>query len=227
MSNYLVKVNQPDDYKIGVDYEIPSKSIQYTNLVLDDISSGFNGIGKTFSLTTGGGADSYNPLNDQQIIVCKNNLVQNPATDFVTAASNIIFTTAPLATDNVFIIALSTTADLTRTVNYVIDSGSIAMLPGSKGKITIDVSGIIESITVLSDQTGDVVFDISKSSYSNYPTFTSITSGQRVQLTQTDKHFDDVLNNWDKTIIAGDILEFGVVSVNQIRRFLISLKLKL
>ena len=43
----------------------------------------------------------------------------------------------------------------------------------------------------------------------------------------TDKYFDDVLNNWTTTITAGDILRFDVISVNNIRRLLISLKLKL
>ena len=34
------------------------------------------------------------------------------------------------------------------------------MQPGDKGKITIDVTGLIENIRVLSDQTGDIVFEI-------------------------------------------------------------------
>ena len=77
------------------------------------------------------------------------------------------------------------------------------------------------------DQTGDIVFDISKTTFQNFPTFTSITQNQRVQLQSTNKYFDDVLNNWDTTIVAGDILNFNVVSVTNIRRLLISLKLKL
>ena len=44
---------------------------------------------------------------------------------------------------------------------------------------------------------------------------------------KVDKYFDDVLNNWTTNIVAGDILRFDVISVNQIRRLLISLKLKL
>ena len=118
-------------------------------------------------------------------------------------------------------------ADLTRTVNYVIDSGSLPMQTGDKGKLTIDVTGVIENIRVLADQTGDIVLDIGKASFADYPNFNSITAGQRVQLTNTNKYFDDVLNNWTTTIGAGDILRFTVVSVNNIRRLLISLKLKL
>ena len=124
------------------------------------------------------------------------------------------------------IIALAAAADLTRTVNYVIDSGSLPMQLGDKGKLTIDVTGVIENIRVLADQTGDIVLDIGKASFADYPAFNSITAGQRVQLTNSNKYFDDVLNNWTTTINAGDILNFNVVSVNNIRRLLISLKLK-
>jgi len=224
MADYLVTLNQPGSYNVGVDYEIPSKSIQYGNIVLDGLS-GFNGIGKTFSLTDKGVA--YNPNNDQQLIVSKNNLLLEPGEDYVISGDKIIFTVAPAANDDTFIIALATAADLTRSVNFVIDSGSSPMLPGSKGKVTIDVSGVIESVKVLADQTGDIVLELSKSNFNAYPTFTTITNNQRVQLTGQNKYFDDVLNNWDTTIVAGDILDFEVVSVNNIRRLLISLKLKL
>ena len=98
---------------------------------------------------------------------------------------------------------------------------------GDKGKLTIDVTGLIENIRVLSDQTGDIVLEIEKCTFADYPNFSSITGGSRVQLTNSDKYFDDVLNNWTTTIGAGDILRFTVVSVNNIRRLLISLKLKL
>jgi len=224
MADYLVTLNQPGSYNVGVDYEIPSKSIQYGNIVLDGLS-GFNGIGKTFSLTDQGVA--YNPNNNQQLIVSKNNLLLEPGEDYVISGDKIIFTVAPAANDDTFIIALATAADLTRSVNFVIDSGSSPMLPGSKGKVTIDVSGVIESVKVLADQTGDIVLELSKSDFNAYPTFTTITNNQRIQLASQNKYFDDVLNNWDTTIVAGDILDFEVVSVNNIRRLLISLKLKL
>ena len=149
-----------------------------------------------------------------------------PVEDFTTSGAYIIFTTAPAAGDDVFIIALATTADLTRTVNYVVDSGSHDMLAGNKGNITIDVTGIIESFTILSDQQGDLILNIKKSNYTDFPTYTSILPSN-LSLSNTQKYRDDNLVGWDKTITAGDILSFDVVSVTDIRRFLISLKLKL
>jgi hypothetical protein len=225
MSDYIVTLNEPGPYRIGVDYEIPTKSIQYGNIILDDISSQFDGVETTFALAKDG--TSYVPINDQQLLVMSDGQILKPEKDFTISGANIIFDTAPSASVDNTIVALATTADLTRTVNYIVDSGSIAMLSGNKGSVTIDVSGIIESLTIFSDQEGDLTLDIKKSNYTNFPTFTSIVGGVYPQFLNARKVKDDVLNNWDKTIVAGDILTFDVIAVNNINRFLISLKLKL
>jgi hypothetical protein len=225
MTDYLVTLNEPGPYRIGVDYEIPTKSIQYGNIILDNINSQFTGTAHTFGLSATG--SSYVPINDQQLIVVKNNLVMEPIEDYTTSTDNIIFTVAPSPGDDVFIIALATTADLTRTINYVIDSGSITMLPGNKGSVTLDVSGVLESLTILSDQQGDLTIDIKKSNYTGFPVFNSIVGGVYPQFSNSRKIKDDVLNNWDTSIVAGDILTFDVIAVSNINRFLISLKLKL
>ena len=225
MTDYLVTLNEPGPFRIGVDYEIPTKSIQYSNLILDNINSQFTGVAHTFGLYYSG--DTYVPVNEQQLIVSLNNVVLEPLQDFVISNNNIIFTTPPDIGDDLFIIALATTADLTRTINYVIDSGSISMLSGNKGSVTLDVSGIIESLVILSDQQGDLILDIKKSNYTNFPTFTSIVGGVYPQMSNSRKIRDDDLVGWDTTLVAGDILTFDVIAVNNINRFLVSLKLKL
>jgi len=224
MADYLVTLNEPGQYNVGVDYEIPSKSIQYGNIILGKTPVQ-DGTEVTFSINDQGAP--YTPNNNQQLIVTKNGLFLDPANDYNISGDKIVFTTAPLANDDVVIIALAAAADLTRTVNYVIDSGSLPMQIGDKGKLALDVTGVIESITVLCDQTGDIVFDLSKCTFADYPAFNSITAAQRVQLTNSNKYFDDVLNNWTTTIVAGEILNFSVISVTDVRRLLISLKLKL
>ena len=224
MADYLVTLNEPGRYNVGVDYEIPSKSIQYGNILIGKTPAQ-DGSETTFSLKDQGAP--YSPNNNQQLIVTKNGLFLDPANDYNISGDQIVFTTAPTNSDDIVIIALAAAADLTRTVNYVIDSGSLPMQTGDKGKLTIDVTGVIEQIRVLSDQTGDIVFEIEKCTFADYPNFTSITNSASVQLTNTDKYFDDVLNNWTSTITAGEILRFNVISVNNIRRLLISLKLKL
>lgn len=220
-----VTLSAPTKYGVGVNYEIPSKSLQYNNIILDDISSGFNGIGRTFSLYDDG--TPYVPINDQQLLVGKNNLFLEPSEDFVVSGSNIIFTVPPIPADDIFIIALVTTADLTRTINFIVDSGNVAMNPGDKGELTIDVSGVIDSWKIFADTPGDIQINIKKSDYSTYPTFTSICGGNLPTLVGTDKGFDDTLTGWDTAIRAGDILRYEVMYSSNITRFLISFKLKL
>jgi len=224
MTNYAVTINEPSPYRIGIDYEMPTKSIQYGNIILDVINGQFTGVGQTFALKSQG--NFYDPINDQQLIVVKNGLVMEPGEDYTTAGAYIIFTAAPVVNDDVFIIALATTADLTRTINYIVDSGSINMLPGNKGSVTLDVTGILQSVVILSDQQGDLNLSIKKSNYTNFPTFSSIHPSNII-MTNSRKIRDDNLVSWDKTITANDILTFDVVSVTNIKRFLISLKLAL
>ena len=81
----------------------------------------------------------------------KNGLFLDPSNDYTISGDKVIFTTPPAVNDDVVMIALAAAADLTRTVNYVIDSGSLPMQVGDKGKLTIDVAGVIENIRVLSD----------------------------------------------------------------------------
>ena len=161
MTDYLVTLNEPGPYRIGVDYEIPTKSIQYGNIILDDISSQFNGTDTVFSLSEN--SNPYVPINDQQLLVMVDGSILKPGKDYTLSTDNIIFTNPPTNGQDCTIVALATTADLTRTINYVIDSGSIKMLPGNKGSITLDVSGIIESLVILSDQEGELTLDIKKS----------------------------------------------------------------
>jgi hypothetical protein len=225
MTDYLVTLNEPGPYRIGVDYEIPTKSIQYGNIILDDISSQFNGTNTTFVLSEN--SNPYVPINDQQLLVMVDGSILQPGKDYTISTNNIIFTDPPTNGQDCSIVALATTADLTRTINYVIDSGSIAMLAGNKGSLTVDVSGVLESLVILSDQQGNLTLDIKKSNYLTFPTFTSIVGGVYPQLSNARKVRDDDLIGWDKTLVAGDILTFDVIAVNNINRFLISLKLKL
>ena len=60
---------------------------------LDDISSGFNGIGKTFSLTSGGVA--IIPVNTSQLVINLGGIVQNPSIDYAINGSSIIFSESP------------------------------------------------------------------------------------------------------------------------------------
>ena len=105
-------------YTLDVNYEIPSKSTQYTNLKLDDISSQFNGNTTEFSLTVDG--EAYYALDATQLMISINGDILEPGVDYTTSDDKIIFTTAPTSSIPFFGVAYATTADLTRTLNYAV-----------------------------------------------------------------------------------------------------------
>lgn len=228
--NYSVRLGRQSNYVLGVNYEMPRKPQQYNNIMLDSISGSFDGSIQAFPLTDNG--NDYFPTNDGQLIVSLNNVILEPGIDYTIAANNIIFNVPPQVGDEVWINALVTIADLTRTVNFIVDSGNVVpMTPGVKGSLTIDVSGTIKSFKLLSDDPGQLKIDIQKSTYDTYPNFTSIVGGNYPMIGAPNnpdyKKFDDVLNNWDNIIQSGDILQFEVIYSVDISRFLLAFKLEL
>ena len=95
-TNFDVTQNVANDYSIGLNYEAPSKGIQYQNLILDDLSSQFDGAQTVFQLTVDG--ESYTPLNDQQLIVSVDNTILQPGVGYTVSNNEITFATAPAST---------------------------------------------------------------------------------------------------------------------------------
>lgn len=231
-SNYQVLTDPQKKYNVGVNYEIPSKYLQYGNEILNTSSWIFNGTNVGFPLIDPGG-DPYTPINDQQLIVTINGLVQVPGIDYTTSGTDLIFTTAPSSSDTVYVVGLSTTADLTRTINFVVDAGSAPMSAGIKGDMTLDVTGKIISWTIIADQEGRIEFDISKSDYANFPNFSSICGSERPTLGSISSGLEERINRntsistWNTALNAGDILQFEIVYALNIQRCVVSLKLAL
>ena len=231
-SNYQVLSEPQKKYNVGVNYEIPSKYLQYGNEILNTSSWIFNGTNLGFPLIDPDG-DAYTPANDQQLIVAINGLVQVPGIDYTTSGTDIIFTTAPSNGDTVYVVGLSTTADLTRTINFVVDAGSAPMSSGIKGEMTLDVTGKIQSWTIISDQEGRIQFDIKKVDYDNFPNFSSICGSERPTLGNISSGAEERINRntsistWNTALNAGDILQFEIVYALNIQRCVVSLKLAL
>lgn len=234
MADYNVTLNSPsynvsqsgqDLYRIGLNYETPTKGIQYQNLIIDDISGQFNCNKKIFNLTVAG--TPYFPYNDQQLIISIANVILQPGVGYSISGSTITFATAP-CNAHFFGIAMANTADLTRTINYVVDYGSSPMTIGDKGSLTIDVSGVIESWVIVADKIGNLLVDIKKCSYADYPDLISICGSNKPLLNNQNKNTDDVLSGWNTNLNAGDILNYEVINTSTvINKFSIALKVKL
>lgn len=236
MSDYLITLDDNTyelsqqyglpQYNVGVNYEIPTKPIQYSNLLLDNISNLFNGSTQSFPLTVNG--QPYTPLNPQQLIVSINNVVLNPNIHYQVSGSTIYFTTPPAGASSFFGVALATTADLTRTINFVLDNGSFDIEPGSKGYIHVDVTGTIDSWMLVAESVGNIAIDIKKTTYANFPNgFNSIVGSEFPLLINHSKNRDEDLTTWNRTITAGDILDFTVLSCSGIQKCSVFLRLKL
>lgn len=233
--NYDVTVTSPsltvnvDDsgaFSAAVNYEAPTRSIQHTNLILDDFSAGFDGITKIFPLTVNSVA--YSPSNEQQLIIQVNGVVLRPTIDYTISGSTISFVVAPTSGQIFSGVALQTIADITRTVVFHIDNGSNDITTGSKGVLTLDVAGTIEEWRVLSDQTGVIAVDIEKSTFTDYPNnFSSIVGSEYPVLINQDKSKDEDLTTWTKNLALGDVLKFVVLSCTGIQKCSVFLKLKL
>lgn len=233
-TSYSVGLRENPQYKLDVNYQIPTKSTQYTNLIIDDISVNFNCVSippvNTFNLSVGG--EAYTPINEQQLIISLNDVVLRPVIDYIVSNNQIVFTNPPCAGTKFSGIALVTTADLTRTLNFVIDSGSFPMSIGAKGDMTVDVSGVIESWVVVADEPGNIEIDIHKCSFDNYPNFQSICGTELPTLgvlnqSQAIKAKDDNLSTWNTTIDAGDIFRFIVNYSQNISTVTVSLRIKI
>ena len=231
-SNYQVLTDPQKKFNVGVNYEIPSKYLQYGNEILNTSGWSFDGTTTGFPLIDSSN-DPYTPINDQQLIVTINGLVQVPGIDYTTSGTDLVFTDPPGATDSVYVVGLSTTADLTRTINFVVDAGSAPMSSGIKGDMTLDVTGKIIGWTLIADQDGNVQFDIQKSDYANFPNFTSICGTERPQLGNINTGAEARINrnttiaSWSPILNSGDILQFEIVYALNIQRCVVSLKLAL
>lgn len=224
-TNFTVTQGSPDDYSVGLNYEAPVKGIQYQNLILDDLTSQFDCARTVFNLTTSG--TPYQALNDQQLIISVDNTILQPGVGYTISGDQIIFATPPC---NVpfFGIALANTADLTRTINYVVDNGSRPMTTGNKGYLTIDVTGIIESWILVADNDGTLEVDLRKCTFADYPNVVSICGGNTPKLVNTNKNTDITLSGWNTTLNAGDIIQYEVINTTvSISNFAIALKVKL
>jgi len=231
MADYIITLDDDQDasigtpdYNIGVNYEIPSKSVQYQNLILDSIASQFDGTKTTFDLYVDG--EPYTPVNAQGLIISINDVVQSPGVDYNVSGSQIIFTNPPAAGSEFFGVALRTVADLTRTINFVLDNGSNDITSGVKGSLGLDVSGRIESWTLVSENEGSIVIDIKKDKYDTYPdSLTSIVGSEYPRLSTQKKNRDESLSTWTTDVVAGDILDFSVVSCTGIQKCSLFLRL--
>ncbi len=114
---------------------------------------------------------------------------------------------------------------LNSAVVFIIDGGGSTITTGEKGHVTMPFDGEIISEELLADQTGDIVIDIWKDTYANFPPTVAdtITASAKPTISSGVKDSDTTLTGWTKTFSEGDVLAFNVDSITDIQRVTLTL----
>jgi len=113
-----------------------------------------------------------------------------------------------------------------RYTGLSIDAGLSDISTGSKGYKQIDFDCEIAGWTLLADTSGNIVINIRKSTYSEWPSTTSITGTEKPSLVSQIKNSSDAISTWNKILNKDDILEFYVESSDTVRKVWFFLKMK-
>jgi hypothetical protein len=103
-------------------------------------------------------------------------------------------------------------------IGVIIDGSGSVISTGSKGYRYINNAGTITGWAIIADVSGSVSIDIKKSTYSGFPTTTSICGGNYPSLSSAQKNVDTTLSGWTTTISSGDVIEFVVNSASTITK---------
>lgn len=112
------------------------------------------------------------------------------------------------------------------SVDYIIDGNGYVIDIGEKSPLRVPYNCTLTECEMLADQTGTLVVDIWKDTYTNYPPTNSdsITSASPPTISASNKSNDVILSGWTTALSADDILLFNVDSCSGIMRATISLK---
>lgn len=110
--------------------------------------------------------------------------------------------------------------------SFIIDGGGAVITVGQKGHIEVAFPTTITGWTIVADQAGDIVVDIWKDSYANFPPTVAdtITGTEKPTLVAVQMNQDLSLTTWTTGLAVGDILAFNVDSAATVTRVAICLR---
>lgn len=168
-----------------------------------------------------GGGNSFGTVNADGTLI-----VSDTSGDVLTLLpGNNITITGDAVNDRVTISA--NMPSNTAAIGYTIVGGGNVITTGLIGTgVYVPFDASIQSVTLLADQTGSIVIDVWKTSYSNFPPISSnsICASAKPTITASNKSQDTTLTGWTKTINSGDVLYFNVDSCASITNVVLTLK---
>lgn len=124
--------------------------------------------------------------------------------------------------------AIGTLPTIATTITVTFDGSGSVLTTGAPSQARIpDLKAMtITSWTLVSEQSGSVVIDVWKSTYSSYPPVVggSIAGTEKPTLSSADKNQDTSLSTWSTSIADGDCLIFNIDSVTTIEKCVLTIK---
>lgn len=102
----------------------------------------------------------------------------------------------------------------------------IGITTGVRADIAIPFDCTLTGIALALDQVGNVVLDVWKGTYANFPPTVddSICGASKPTVSNLAGMIDDALAGWTKTVTAGDVLRFNVESASGVSRITVVVK---
>lgn len=131
---------------------------------------------------------------------------------------------------NAFSCGTSSSGGGSKSIGITIDGGGSAITTGVKGFVVVADACTVVSATLLSTDAsataGDIVIDVWKDTYANYPPANadSITASAPPTLSGANKSQDSTLTGWTTSVSAGDVIGFNVDSATTVTRVTLILK---
>ena len=225
-------------------YNQSTNTLSVDNITATSITSdNINLDGNTIISTNTNGNIDLNP-NGTGVVRCISSLYINSPIRFLDSdTSNYVQITAPASVTSDYTITLPSSigsaneilqvdatgnasfVSNTRTLNFVIDGGGSAITTGIKGHIVLDGNYTVTGWTIIADQSGSIVVDVNRATYTNFPTTASIAGSELPTLSSAQKNEDLTLSTWTTTLSARDVLEFQVDSATTVTRVTVALRL--
>jgi len=112
----------------------------------------------------------------------------------------------------------------TAAVGIVIDGGGSAPATGSKGYVQVPYNATITGWTMLANVSGSAQITVKKSTYSGFPTTSSIVASAPPAISSAQNATSTTLTGWTTSLTLGDVLEFNLDSVTTITRLILQLQ---
>lgn len=113
-------------------------------------------------------------------------------------------------------------------IEVVLDGGGSAITTGVKGYMEVPFDCVVTAWRIVADQSGDIVVDVWKDAYANFPPTVAdtIAGSEKPTLSGVQKNEDSNLTTWTTALTDGDWLGFNVDSVATVQQVTLSLTVR-